>query len=89
MNHGRSFTIASVALLALYIVSYLIHAAVGGTFALPPAVLAVLTPATPVLDYVLAYVIHGLATGSWDPPLPLLPQGNRPAPEPPPAPPQA
>jgi hypothetical protein len=76
MNHGRSFTIGSIIVVALYVVSYLVHAAVADTFSLPAPVLAVLAPLTPVVDYVVSYTVHGLLTNDWTPPLPLVPAGK-------------
>jgi hypothetical protein len=85
MNHGRSFTLATLALLVLYVLAYLARLLESHVFALPPAWGAWLVLVTPIADYVLAYAIHGLATGDWAPPLPLAPVGANHGPPSPPA----
>lgn len=80
---GQSAFLAGLAQVAVYLALYLWHAAVSGTFALPPAVLAVLTPLTPLVTALGGWLVHGLATGDWSVPTPLPPD---PAPVQPPTP---
>lgn len=86
MDRGKTFTIATALTLVVYVLSYALHLILAGTFALPPAVLAVLLPFAPVIDYVAAYLIHGFSTGDWSMPTPFPPPPAKPRPTPPPSP---